>query len=367
MGPRNRGRTVTLRGLWVHPATGRPYHRTRRGGRTVLTPLPPGLPHNHPDFIAAWAAAARGTEPAPAPAAGTLASVVAALLASDTWHRLSPGYRAGLDGHRRATLAAYGALPLRGLREKHVRADVAGAANPRARRKWWRLLLAFAHERGWVDRNEAAGVTVRTARGPRQPGHQPWTAADLAAFRARWPVGTVPRAAMELMHWTGCRVGDATRIGPQMVGRDGVLAYRQTKTGAPAFVPWSCPLPAYAAGMEADRQAMLAALAPLAGHLTFLAARAGRSRSVKALTQNMLAACRAAGLTVTSHGLRKTRAQTLIDNGATPHEGAAWTGHESTRELEHYARGFDRRKAVTGPNPERPVETLPRSSGNRMG
>ena len=55
-------RSIRLKGLWIHPRSGLPYHRTRRGGKTVLTPLPPDLPHDHPDFLAAFSAAARGTE-----------------------------------------------------------------------------------------------------------------------------------------------------------------------------------------------------------------------------------------------------------------------------------------------------------------
>jgi len=37
-----------------------------------------------------------------------------------------------------------------------------------------------------------------------------------------------------------------------MVDRGGVLAFRQSKTGDMAFVPWTCAPPACAADMEAD-------------------------------------------------------------------------------------------------------------------
>lgn len=53
-----------------------------------------------------------------------------------------------------------------------------------------------------------------------------------------WGAGFVTGAALELLFWTGCRIGDGVRIGPGMVGRDGVLAFRQHKTGGTAYVPW---------------------------------------------------------------------------------------------------------------------------------
>ena len=40
--------------------------------------------------------------------------------------------------------------------------------------------------------------------------------------------------------------GTAVMIGPGMIGRDGVLSFRQVKTGGFAFVPWSGPVPAFA-------------------------------------------------------------------------------------------------------------------------
>lgn len=134
-----------------------------------------------------------------------------------------------------------------------------------------------------------------------------------------------------------------------MVGRDGILAFRQQKTGGHAYVPWSCPLPDYAMGLDADRQLMHAALACLAGHMTFLPTRTGRPRSVKAISNDVSADARAAGLVNRSaHGLRKSRAIALAEAGATAHQIGAWTGHESLAEITHYTRAVDRRRAVMG-------------------
>lgn len=350
-----------MRGLWFHPRSGLPYYRTRRNGTVKLIALPADLPHDHPDFIAAWAEAARSLKVKPKARGGSLESLWRAALDAPAARALSPAYRANIAREARLICGAAngqgGDVLAIVLKEKHIRADVVAAPDPGMRRKAWRFLFAFLIERTIVSVDPTAAVKA-PARA-KSDGHPPWSEDDIAAFRDRWPVGTVARAAMELMQWTGCRVSDAARIGPQMIGKDGVLEYRQTKTTDFAYVPWACALPAYAAHLEADRDAMLAALAPLAGQLTFLATRDGRPRSVKALTTLMNEACKAAEIAVTSHGLRKRRAAMLAEGGATPHQIGAWTGHQSLGEVERYTRKMDRRRAVVGTPAERKLETTP--------
>ena len=74
-----------MKGLWLHPKTGKPYYRTRKGGELKLIALPADLPHDHPDFIAAWAEAARGeAQPKPKPKAGTIESTCEVVLSFRT-------------------------------------------------------------------------------------------------------------------------------------------------------------------------------------------------------------------------------------------------------------------------------------------
>lgn len=343
MRPPVRGHTVKLRGLWQHPATGILYHRTRAGGKTTLTPLP-DLPTDHPDFLAAFIAAARSHAPPSAPKSGSLASHWRALLASDTFATLSTSYQ-GIMAREGALIAAgVGTAPARGLQSRHVRADVAQSGNPLARHKAWRFWGAWAFERGLISADPTRDV--RRPVQAKTDGHPPWTATAITAYRTRWPIGTVPRAAMELLHWTGARISDAVRLGPGMIGRDGVLSYRQIKTRDPAYVPWSCDLPAYAD--PADLAMMLAAIKPLAGQMTFLATTTGRTRSVNALGTLIRESAQAAGLYLSAHGLRKTRAIALVEGGATTHHACAWTGHKTLGEIERYTAAMNRRKAVIG-------------------
>ena len=92
---------------------------------------------------------------------------------------------------------------------------------------------------------------------------------------------------------------------------------------------------------------MHAALAPFAGHMTFLTAH-GHSRSNKATGHVIAKAASKIGINKSAHGLRKFRATALADAGAGPERIAAWTGHRSLREVEHYTETADRRRAVMG-------------------
>lgn len=336
-------RCVALRNIWRDPKSGKMFYRSRRGGKLVLTELP-SLPHDHPDFIAAWAAARKGIDPPPV-IAGSIASTWRAILASPAAREWSTGYHGIIKRHADAICAKAGTVKAHAVRQKHVRADLDDAGDPVNRLKAWRVWGAWCASRGITEEDVTITVRNRKRKVVRRP---PWTAAHKAAFRARWPIGTTPRALMELTNWTGARACDVVLLGPQMVREDGVLEYRQKKTGERAYVPWSCPLPTWAAHLEPERKMMLEAIAPFAGHLCFVPTKAGRPRSEKAVVQLFQKTCRELSLPVSIHGLRKTRAVESINGGATSQQGAAWTGHIDMREYDEYAREFDRIKAVMG-------------------
>ena len=355
-----------MKGLWIQPRDGKPFYRSRKGGKTRLVALPDDLPHDHPDFIAAWAEAAREGKPKDKPKAGTLESTWNALRASSMFASWTPVYRAKITRQFTAICAGKGHVAARLIRDPHITKDVAEAPSPGDRLRAWRAWGAWCKERGLIIDDPARTVRLpRAVKAKGAIGHRRWTAEEITRFRSRWPIGTTPRAVMELILWTGARISDAVRIGPQMIDRHGVLIIQQGKTNERAYVPWSCALPAFAA--EADRQAMLAAIAPFAGHLCFVPARDGRVRSIKSATQMMLKACAAAEVTATTHGLRKTRAALIIESGGNSSDSAAWTGHISRKIAEHYQREYDRHAAVMGTPQNEPgaqLETGSPKSGN---
>jgi integrase/recombinase XerD len=345
-----------LKGLWIHKRSGKRYYRTSRGGKERYVPLPDDLPLDHPDFIAAWAAAAKGHEPRPAFASGTLGSTWRAVLASDRLAALSAVYRAAIAREAGKIVEKAGGVRAAAVQERHVRADLRGSNNQRARLKAWRFWAAVCLQQGWIATDPTTGIR---AERPKTVGFPTWSRAEIEAFRAAFPIGTTARAIMELAYWTGARIGDVVQIGPQHVGKDGVLAYRQGKTGDMAYVPWTCPLPAYGAHMAADRDLCRAALAHVGPGLTFLQTAHGRPRSHKAAGHVLAEACRKIGLDRAAHGLRKARAAALAEAGATPSQIGAWTGHRSLAEIAHYTAEMDRRGAVRGVEHEQDTGPVP--------
>lgn len=313
-----------------------------------LTRLP-DAPLDSAEFLDAYAkakaaipAAVRG------PAKGSLAALCDATMTSPAYRLKAHSTRLIMDRHigaiRAKTLTALAA----DLRSRHISADLAALtpAVAQHRLKAWRLICKQGMAVGAM--HEDPSLSITKPRLPPSEGHAPWTEAEVLAFRARWPIGTAARAMFEVLHWTGCRISDAVKIGPGMIDRAGVLTYRQQKTGQPAYVPWTCALPDYAAMMLPDRDMMHAALTATAGHMTFLPTKAGAPRSAKAISGDISSAARAAGVTKTAHGLRKARAVALAEAGGSSHQIGAWTGHESLTEISHYTAAANRRRAVMG-------------------
>jgi len=342
---------VKMRGLMpIAGRTGETYWYLRRKGQPLVRM--PDLPHDHPDFIAAYQAARSNDEPAALRLPlGSIAGLIEAAGRSDRFAARSAVYRATLRRHFDAIRSEVGNAPAKGLRDRHIKANLGKAKSPTDRLKAWRFLGAFGTDAGLLSADPSQGVAAPAKA--RSDGHPPWTLDEIDTYRARWKIGTSKRLAFELLLWGGMRIGDAVNIGPGMVDRSGVLVFRQSKTGDPAYVPWSCALPDYAAGMEADRDQLHAAIAAAPSrHMTFLATAGGAPRSSKALGTMIRTSARDAGIEKSAHGLRKSRAVLLADAGGTPHQIGAWTGHKSLKEIEHYTLGADRRRAVMGTGAE---------------
>lgn len=345
-------------------------HRVRKGGkvyrwhRPTRTKLPDDIPETHPDFTAAWAAAeASAPRPVETAPAGTIAATVAAMLGSRKVKGYSAVYRHVVRREADEIRTEYGTGPMTGLRENHIRADLDkfAASKANARLKVWRLICGHAKTARTITSNPCAGlqkIPVQT------DGFAPWSADDIAKFRTHWPIGSTQRACMELVFWTAARTVDAVAIGLQHIGSDGVLVFRQSKTGGRAYVPWSAPLPLWAQSWTAERDQMLQAIACLSGGLTFLQTAQGRPRSIKGLGNVVSTAARAAGLVDRSaHGLRKSRLTMIAEAGGSAHAIMAWGGHKTLAEAQRYTEAAEMRRLVTatgqGAEQERNVVNRP--------
>lgn len=327
------------------------YARPPKGQRVKL----PDLPIDHPEFLAAYQ---RALAPKPVTSrapSGSIAAMVDAFQRSDRYLSLGATYRTAICRHLGIIRAEAEDAEARHLKPVDIRADLAPLAPniAAARLKAWRLLCSWGAETELLASDPSEGI--KRKRLVQGQGFLPWDPEHIEAFRARWPFGTPQRLCMEVIFWTGARISDAVLIGEGMVGRDGILAFRQVKTGEIAYVPWTCPLPAYAVHLQPDRDLLHAALAARTSrHMTFLATAQGRSRSHKSIGNLISEAAADAGFDRSAHGLRKSRAMALAEGGATTHQIASWTGHMTLAEVQHYTESANRRAAVMGETVNRP-------------
>jgi integrase len=77
------------------------------------------------------------------------------------------------------------------------------------------------------------GIKVRL---PKSDGYHMWTEDEIGAFEGKHPIGSKARLALALGLYTAQRRGDVVKIGRQHI-RDGVLRFRQNKTGATLAIP----------------------------------------------------------------------------------------------------------------------------------
>lgn len=158
-----------------------------------------------------------------------------------------------------------------------------------------------------------------------------WSDTELAAFEARWPLGTRERLAYALLLYTAQRGGDVARMRRQDIVK-GAIQVTQEKTGAELTIP-----------IHPNLHAALKAY-PAKG-MTLLGDQAGRPISRPALTHLMKTAAAAAGLPARClpHGLRKSAMRRLAEAGGTVKELQSVSGHGTLKEVERYTKAADQR------------------------
>ncbi|MFD1330731.1 tyrosine-type recombinase/integrase [Methylopila musalis] len=169
-------------------------------------------------------------------------------------------------------------------------------------------------------------------------GHHTWTLDEIETFRARHPLGTKARLAMELLFCTTGRREDAPRLGPQHLRR-GRVVFTQAKNEHCAPIQVDIPI----------RPELAAAIAACpSGHLTFLVTEFGKPFTAAGFGNWFRERCDEAGLKhCSAHGLRKGMATWLADVGASEHEIMAVTGHQTLAEVERYTKRANRKRLAT--------------------
>lgn len=250
---------------------------------------------------------------------------------SSDWCSKRPSTRRQRENILLHVLEKSGSVPFRAVRKEHIidgrerRQNTPFAANNFI--KTMRALFRWAVDSKLVETDPTEGVRfIKT----RTEGFAPWTSVDVEKFRARWPLGTRERVALEILLNTGLRRGDAVRLGRQHV-RDGVAMLRAEKTGVELFIPI---LPALAEALQHG---------PV-GDLTFVCSAHGRAMGKESFGNWFKTACRAAGVDKSAHGLRKLAATIIADQGGSEHELQALFGWQTNDQSSVYTRNANKRK-----------------------
>jgi len=186
-------------------------------------------------------------------------------------------------------------------------------------RKLMAVMFDHAVKIGWRPDNP---VRFTDKFAENKDGYHTWTEAEIAQYRAFYPVGTMARLVLELALNTAARRGNvATLTRDDLQGGRIIVAH--IKGNNVASVP-----------ILPETQEALDAM-PVTHSL--VVSERGTPFAVAALGNRFRKWASAAGLPHCSlHGLRKAVARRLAEGGATDAEGQAVTGHKKASTFQHY-------------------------------
>lgn len=308
------------------------YRYRRKGHKTVYLP---GLPGS-PEFVAAYADASAGATGKVQPGAsrtvpGTINALAVAIYDSAEWSIMAETTRGTYRGIIERFRRDYGALTVRSLTPERIRVmrdkrkDTPTAANNMLKVLRW--MMVFSVSRNLRPDNPCIGIKPLKIFSD---GFKTWSEAEVAIYQAYWPVGTRQRLACDLLLGTVQRSGDVRRMGRQNE-KSGRLDFKQQKTGAALSLP---VVPELQQSLETVDSAQM----------LYIVTQFGVGYTAKGFGNWFNGSARKAGLVgCTAHGLRKTGATRLADAGHSEAVIMAWTGHQTTKEVQRYTRARNQR------------------------
>lgn len=307
----------------------------RRGERYARLPDKYGTP----EFWDAYNAAFTGKAPEPQREAqsGTLSWLVERYKESTAFASLRPSTRRMRDNILKSVCKDSGGVQFAHISRRTIDEAVARRkVTPHAAnnfRKVMSQLFKWSVRADYVPVNPCTGADRIKVESD---GHHTWSVDEVEKYRAKHPVGTMARLALDLLLFTGLRRSDVILAGRQHV-KSGVLSLRTTKTGSVVHIP-----------IFAELQHSIAA-APT-GEMVFLATTYRKPFTSGASFGNWFRKqCDDAGLPdCSAHGLRKAGATIAAENGATVHELMAMYGWRKSAMAETYTREADKARLARG-------------------
>jgi integrase len=290
-----------------------------------------------PEFDIEYQAAVSGAPRAKSggsPAAGTLAWLVDRYRETTAWTTLSEATRRQRENIFKHVLESAGQQPFAKITSAVIQAGrERRSATPAQARHFlaaMRGLFRWALDARLIRTDPTVGV--KNPKRPKGDGFRPWTEDDVAAYERRWPIGTRQRVWLDVLLYTGLRRGDAVRIGRQHV-RDGVAQIKTEKSGFTVEVTLPI-LPVLARTLAAGP----------CGGLSFICGERGEPLTKESFGNLFRAACTAAGVPGSAHGVRKIAATTAANNGATVAQLNALFGWRGSAMASLYTEKADRRR-----------------------
>jgi integrase len=285
------------------------------------------------DFEAEYQAAVSG-KPRPAkgaPAIGTLAWLIARYRETTAWAALSMATRRQRENIFKHIIASAGQEPVARITPTVIAAGRDRRAKTPAQARHFldtmRGMFRWAAKSG-LAKDPTIGVEAPSKNTG--PGFRAWTEDDVAAYEARWPVGTRQRVWLDILLYTGLRRGDAVRLGRQHV-RGGIAQLATEKNGTVVTLPI---LPVLAVTLAAGP----------CGDLAFICGARGEPLTKESFGNVFRDACNVAGVPGSAHGVRKIAATRAAESGATVAELEAIFGWSGGRMASLYTQSADRRR-----------------------
>lgn len=285
-----------------------------------------------PEFDEEYRAAVAGV-PArkTAPSTSSLAWLIDRYREVASWTNLSPTTRRRRENIFKGVLETAGSESYTGITTSTIEAGRdRRAATPHQARHFldaMRGLFRWAYRAKFVKADPTAGVTNLPRK--RTEGFVPWTEEFVAAYEARWPLGTRQRVWLDVLLYTGLRRGDAVSVGRQHAG--GFI--KTEKSGYTVEVPVII-LPVLQRTLDAGP----------CGDLAFIVGASGRPFTKESFGNEFKESCMEAGVPGSAHGVRKLAATRMANNGATEAQLMAVFGWTDPKMAAHYTRTANRRR-----------------------
>jgi len=286
-----------------------------------------------PEFDIEYQAAITGTprRKPDGPSLGTLNWLIDRYRESAAWAALSRSTQRQRENILAQVLKTAGEKPYAAITAAEINAGLARRAKTPFQARHFLDTMRGLFK--WATKNNHIKIdpTANVERPQRKTGDgfPPWTEEMARAYQRHWPLGTRQRVWLDVLLYTGLRVGDAFCFGKQH-SRAGEM--KTEKTGQIVYPEISPEL------------AETLAAGPI-GDLTYIISGNGSPFTNKGAFGNAFTtAAKAAGVRGSAHGVRKLAATRDANAGASEAMLEARYGWSGGRMASHYTRTANRRK-----------------------